>query len=530
MTPPTCKEFDVHWYRRLSQLQNYLEANDGRWPTQKSDRSLFKWVSNQRTRHRLEVQSGDGGGKHWDWRIEDCARKRIDLFRRRVPKQIRPNSMVLWETLLHQWRRKVDARLVWFWAMTDKFKGRSGFLKVKSQCGSLEELLVRWLKIGDVDPTSCTRSQPDYDVRHTLSYILEPLTPPEMSDVLVPVWQFRRIGPYNGGAESVGKWSLPEHTCSTPIGYTCHFDASLFDADEFAMAERDLPDWIRELAYGHRRYSREEIRQKMSEEKDIDHFPVSVLGTNYSKGVQPITSLTHGSPRRLNLFDSVGQKRKSRKHGCVVEDGYSYTLSVTHIPFYGGRNMKNFPGIASLKVHVWKKCWHHLSPISQLCPPNGAQILYYFEEFQGKMNYHNDMNPDMVVSDETNSQIMGSTVIVVTLFVGQLVKLAVKRDGSFRSVAEFLAEHGSVYLLHPHDDFHYYHGTCFSKRKEHRCVHESVRVAITFRWLGNRMSYLGDDYPNVGRRNCQAVADPLKPITQTHKKRPDLSALWEPYL
>ena len=137
------------------------------------------------------------------------------------------------------------------------------------------------------------------------------------------------------------QWALPEHTSTTLIGYTCHFDASLFNPDLITMAEKDLPDWIRELAYGHHQYSREEIREKMSKEKDIDHYPVSVLGTNFSKGVRPITCLTHGSPRRLNLFDSVGKKKISRKHGCQVEDGYSYTLSVTHSPFYGGRNISS---------------------------------------------------------------------------------------------------------------------------------------------------------------------------------------------
>ena len=443
----------------------------------------------------------------------------VNLFYVRQPNQVLPSSTALWDSKIYCWKQKTDHRLTWFWSLAEMYKGRSGLLKVKGNFCSLEEMLVRWLKVGDIHPDSCQRTLEASSIRRTLSYLVLPLQQHELNAPIEPNWQFQRKG-----------WVLPVHTVELATGFTCHFPAKCFDQEIVARAEMDLPDWIREIAYGHRRLSKEEIRKQMSNEPNVDQFPVSVLGTNYREGVQPITSLTHGSPRRLNLFDSVGETKKSKKHGCRVEDGYSYTLSVTHSPYYGGRNIQNFPGIADLKIHVWKKCWHHLSPISKLCPPNGAQVLYYFPQFKGKMNFHKDMNPAMVVSDEVNSQIMGSLVIVVSLFLSQRVSLAIRKDKRFHTVSKFFTEHGSVYILHPHDDYHFYHGTDFSETQAKSTNFESVRVAITFRWLGNRMSYLGDDYANPIRRHCQAVEDPASVIRESHKNRRDIADMFTAHL
>lgn len=62
--------------------------------------------------------------------------------------------------------------------------------------------------------------------------------------------------------------------------------------------------------------------------------------------------------------------------------------------------------LADLKVVLWKRLWHYyLSPISQVCPPTGCQVLCYFRPFGGKIIEHKDMDPLMAVDTSTNSQI-----------------------------------------------------------------------------------------------------------------------------
>lgn len=465
----------------------------------------------------------------------------VDLFGDRKHAKYSPKNLGQWESFLFARRKPKDERLEWFFSLVNCYKGRSGFLKVEDQCHSLDELVIRWLKVGDIVPTQCTRLAPVTSMYHTLSYILTQPNDQEITTPRVPCWQFLRFGAGSrkgsGGMELPPPgWVLPSHSMDLTVGFTSHFSPSCFDESILKAAEDSFPSWIRDMAVGKITLGKEELRRRLEDEPNLDHFPVSVKGTNYSSGVSPITSLTHGSPRRLNLFDSLHSCRYSRKHRCQLEDGYSYTLSVTYSPFYGGRNTDMFPGIAHLKLHVWKVLWHHLTPISKLCPPNGAQILYYFRNFQGKMNHHKDMNPDMVVDDATNSQILGSNVIVVSFYVGQLVSMSIKKNKKFHTVADFFTKHGSVYVLDPHDDFHFYHSTTFASRKRKKEFeansggYEGVRIAVTFRWLGNRMNYLGGNYENKLRRNCQAVANPRKVIESKHSARLEIANMFNQYV
>ena len=153
------------------------------------------------------------------------------------------------------------------------------------------------------------------------------------------------------------------------------------------------------------------------------------------------------------------------------------------------------------------------------------------------MNHHKDMNPDMVVDDSTNSQILGSNVVVVTFYVGQLVEMSIRRKKKiFIPVADFFTRHGSVYILHPHDDYHYYHSSTFASKKrkqefeDNSCGYRGVRVAVTFRWLGNRMKYLGNDYDNKVRRNCQAMENPEQVIDKKHRERPDVAKMFKVFV
>ena len=155
----------------------------------------------------------------------------------------------------------------------------------------------------------------------------------------------------------------------------------------------------------------------------------------------------------------------------------------------------------------------------------------YLQGFKGKINVHKDMNPNMVVNAETNSQIIGTSVIVVTFYLGQLFKLCrALGKKKYETVGEFLTHHGSVYVLHPHDDLEYYHTVSFSGQSENETNssgYTGVRVALTFRWLGNRTLYFGNDYKVKLQRNCQVVEKPILELRKKHPKRPDIAALFE---
>ncbi len=526
MSPPKSTRNDRRWYKNLLALHHHIKSHGGAWPNSKTNPSLRRWVNNHRTRYKK-----DPSGPYWKWRHKDAGSLGIDLLRDRRPVAAPSPSEVK-----HYWgdylksvpcssQEKLDVD--WFWSLMERYKGRSGFLKVKGSFSTLMELMMRWLKLGDVAPSECSRLSAVFDIRHTASYILWPHRPEESSPS--PDWRFNPIGNEDG----VGFF---RHDNNLMEGGTVHFNADKFpDQHIWDSAIDDLPWFVKLMGRRQIDITVDALVHEIQHMWEVDHYPVSLMGTNHSGGVKRITSTRQKGPRRLNLFDSVSGPRYSKKWKCHVEDGYSYTLSFTYSPFYGGRSLRFFPGIAELKLYLWKKLHDHLTPLSKLCPPNGVQVLYYFSAFDSKINFHKDMNPDMVVDDSTNSQILGTNVTVATLFMGQLVQLCSKPD-TRSSVDEFYTHHGSVYVLHPHDDLRYYHGTGFyphARRQEYqknKGEYGGLRVAITFRWLGNRMTYLGDDYWLPKRRHCQAVNRAHHVISNKHPKRKDISEMYCHYL
>jgi hypothetical protein len=145
---------------------------------------------------------------------------------------------------------------------------------------------------------------------------------------------------------------------------------------------------------------------------------------------------------------------------CHIQDSYSYTLSESITPkvFYRRRSIENFPGFAELGYKLWVKLWHYLSPVSKACPPNGVQILTYPVKFDSYINPHKDMNPDMAINPENNSQIVGSSVIVVSFLDTMRVEFCKQTrqrnskgemESCYNMVDYFDTEYGSAYVLDP---------------------------------------------------------------------------------
>ena len=177
--------------------------------------------------------------------------------------------------------------------------------------------------------------------------------------------------------------------------------------------------------------------------------------------------------------------------------------------------MTSHPSIAQLKIAVWKLVYHYLSPVSKSCPPNACVILTYFRKFNGKINPHKDMNPNMAVDPKINSQIAGSNVVTVSLFSDQYFQFVQKvhngKTKKYEVVSQFLTNHCSVYSMDPDDDQIYYHRTKWPRKKHNNCT-DNVRISMTFRWLGKRSKFLGNDYNGRSgqRANTEAVFAPRK--------------------
>ena len=121
MPPPTTKEFDVQWYNQLRGLRKHIQEHNGKWPTSASNKKLFRWVKNQRHRHRHHVQQGKDKSDHWKWRITDCTRMGVNLFYVRQPNQVLPSSTALWDSKIYCWKQKTDHRLTWFWSLAEMY-------------------------------------------------------------------------------------------------------------------------------------------------------------------------------------------------------------------------------------------------------------------------------------------------------------------------------------------------------------------------------------------------------------------------
>jgi hypothetical protein len=252
------------------------------------------------------------------------------------------------------------------------------------------------------------------------------------------------------------------------------------------------------------------------------------------------------------LFCKVSKPRYSGSK-CHIQDGYSYTLSESITPkvFYRGRSIEDFPGFAELGDKLWVKLWHYLSPVLKACPPNGVQVLTYPGKFDSYISLHKDMNPDMAIDPKNNSQIVGSSVIVVSLLDTMRVefcKQTRQRNSKgemvtcFEMVDYFNKEDRSAYVLDPNDDLDVYHRVFFlrdfikeersggKRKKEHIYISSTprcgkVRVAITYCWLGKRAEFFCDDYSVHSRCHCQVIHGAVKELSKSKNK-----ARWEAHL
>jgi len=276
-----------------------------------------------------------------------------------------------------------------------------------AQVGELRNLLRRFIsekgKVGDIEPVECTRS-PAHDnmnnVRGVLSFFTQPL--------LVHAW-IRDIH------EKVHTTPLSKETLIANI------------SNDFV--------WY-------------------------DHFPVSLRGTNPLAGHDLITRTDNPGPRRLHLSVAIQEPKYRPISSAHTQECYGYSYSITPLSWMGCRSMDQYPEIARIGYEAWTAVRAHLDPVSQQCPPTACNILHYFGAFGAFIRPHQDNCPNMQLPDyKWNSQLLGSSVLVVNLFDSQMMKLSDVETK--REVGSFLTEHMSIYVLSAFDDIRYRHTTTF---------------------------------------------------------------------
>ena len=536
---------DKDWLRKLTAAKVILSDLVTAEPTiriqelRKRDSDRHAWLLRQVRFCRQRQQTSS----QWEWRCLELVKSRLYPLVVVLSAQKADNGSK-WEKILGP--NPNDATEVeWHKAFVSHFEKPTGFIRAFSYA-SMKQLLVEWLDIKKIDLDECRRTAPVTSFHHTLSYLVIPLERSTVRNQPLPEWQMFRCGKgcqLTSTTRKKPKKEIkekppvrPHHTTSLPTGYTCLFSAVHFgDEKVWTAALADFPNWIIDLANGTLQLNKQELCERIESDPFFDCFPVSLGGWIHSKGVKNLGQTLQRGPRRLTLFDDMG-RQWSKRWKCYLRKGYVYSNGYTLPPFYTGRTIADFPGIAELKIHVWKKVWSQLSPISKCIPPNGAQILCYFSAFDSKINFHKDVNARMQ-SPKNNSQVPGTSVIVVSLFLGQLVQFATNQGKrEFIPVAEFYTHHKSVWVLHPHDDLVVYHGTGFHKRNKkeefegNKMGWEGVRVAIAFRWLGRKALFFDGLNAFKERRYRMVVERPRSVIDKKYKDKPDVAEEYKAYL
>ena len=512
---------DTDFVNKYEELRSFILTNN-RMP-RVCDRKPYKFVSKLRSKYR-----NNPALVFWEWRIPMLLEIGVDvragatISKNPAHNNIEPH----WRPYLNFIRNNINEEhrkqnIEWFNAIANSFSKRNGFIKQK-RYNTLHELFIKWLKVGDINPNECTRDQPCHNLRHTLSYIAVPLSVMEIPSKLDPSWRLKdHDNPFNE----------PEtYTALLNPGNTVFFDSTNFSPSMFKEVLDFLPQWMLRCYEGvYTPKDDDLVRLIETDEVFYDHFPYPIGAQNWRHGTVEITKTKHLRPRRLNLYDKVNNLTYNQDYNCTVQDGYSYTLSwvVTAPMFYGGRCLDEYQPFAKLKVDIWKKVYHWLSPISKLTPPNGMQCLLYVADWNGSIRPHRDMNPSMDVDPKSNSQIIGTSVIVISFFHPQIIQLGHPiTKTKFHVHDSFQTEHCSVYVLDPHDDLNHHHTTLFPEPTEEEKNSTRIRYAITLRWLGNRKKFFGPDN-QVGLKHCEVHHQPKRLLTNHFKQSQPSVNMWQ---
>ena len=322
---------------------------------------------------------------------------------------------------------------------------------------NMQECIVKQMSIGDIHPNQCSRNSPIHSMKFVLSYVIDPLIQEK---------------------QNISKWPM---VCTLPGG-SCLFHSDFIRSiPELNSAteslKRELPSW-----FWHAKKCKMNCKNAINVVKNnpdwFDRYPVSRRGQDMSRGFVCISQTRHASPRRMHLSSETHGKMHSSRLRCHTESLYYYP-SNGQIPscFMQIRCLRDHKHVALLGHLLWKHFCHLLSGPSQVCPPNGCDVLTHFGSFKGKISSHRDNSPCSTIKIDQNSQILGTSVMVFSIGDTQDVIFS-RIGGATNEDITFEAKDCSFYILNPIDDFCHHHRTQFhggnSQKKNQNQSHFQV--------------------------------------------------------
>ena len=177
--------------------------------------------------------------------------------------------------------------------------------------------MIQCLNVGDVPPQECTRDRAVYDVRHVLSYVLQPYQPTKTLKEL-------EEDDYGTDWFSHTSFFSADHRLFSPeskqliddlIGELPPWWKEMFEEDDNGLSLEETKKFV--------------IRKTKVDNQWTDHLLVNRNGSNPHKGSIRITETKHAGPRRFAFSVERHEKQWSKLHKCHIVPLYGYSYSFT---------------------------------------------------------------------------------------------------------------------------------------------------------------------------------------------------------
>jgi hypothetical protein len=241
----------------------------------------------------------------------------------------------------------------------------------------------------------------------------------------------------------------------------------------------------------------EEMVNRMKACPELDRMTWTMTGST-----RLVNDTLFPQPRRKSwsVIISHEQDEEASHTGPAPWSNRLFTYSQSYRPPSDWRAAPMPVAVFDLGVACWQAVWEHLSPISQVCPPTGCQLMIYQTLFGACIGRHRDNGlqpPDgshgrLGNSEDENSQIRGSSVLVFTKGPPMTFALssppahlkpwtATKTEYEIDPELTIPLGDGTLYVLTPRTDEQCCHEAWFEDSVLRRGA--DVRRAYVFRWL-----------------------------------------------
>lgn len=240
-------------------------------------------------------------------------------------------------------------------------------------------------------------------------------------------------------------------------------------------------------------FVRKNLANDISEHLFLDNIRVQERGS--SSNLVFLNKTSYAQPRRrsFSVIEHVRTKRQV----------FLYNITFRQL---GVEMCSPMPKeIFQMGYHLWQASMPFLTKLSQQCPPNFCQVLFYYSAFGGKMMAHRDYPYGRKGGD---GKIRGTNVLLYTSMMPMTLRfwecesdyLSGGRNKFKLNGIEVPLFEGTCFVFHPWDDERFLHDAIFQDKT--KSALDAVSVRFVFRWLkGANPYHFGDSLVN----NRQAV-------------------------